>query len=178
MPVPKGVDPKKFDDCVDQVKEKQGKKVNAYAVCNASLKKADEATTTEQKPEETPAEPKVKLAPGLFSEFTLGSSLKQAPTGNIITNLKANALNYEQVYKDSTKNVQMTAEDFKNGEVKKSSDQELEKAHIGFKKLQDEIEDKEGYSKERSAKIAAAVGRKKYGKKQMAQMAAEGKKKG
>lgn len=39
MPVPKGVDPKKYDDCVAQVKRKQGEKVNAYAVCASSLKK-------------------------------------------------------------------------------------------------------------------------------------------
>jgi len=38
-PVPEGMSPEKFDSCVDQVKDKSGKKVNAYAVCNASLKK-------------------------------------------------------------------------------------------------------------------------------------------
>lgn len=36
MPVPKGVNPKKFDDCVSDIKTKQGGKadgkVNAYAV--------------------------------------------------------------------------------------------------------------------------------------------------
>jgi hypothetical protein len=37
-PVPKGVDPEKYDSCVDQVKDKGGAK-NAYAVCAASLKK-------------------------------------------------------------------------------------------------------------------------------------------
>lgn len=35
----KGVDEKKFDSCVEQVKEKQGDKVNPYAICNATLKK-------------------------------------------------------------------------------------------------------------------------------------------
>lgn len=34
-----GVDEKKFDSCVEQVKEKQGDKVNPYAICNAALKK-------------------------------------------------------------------------------------------------------------------------------------------
>jgi hypothetical protein len=39
-PVPPGVSPEKFDRCVDEVKAKQGKAVNAYAVCNASLGKS------------------------------------------------------------------------------------------------------------------------------------------
>lgn len=41
MPQKKGVSKEKFDSCVEQVKEKQGKKVNAYAVCNASLGKEE-----------------------------------------------------------------------------------------------------------------------------------------
>lgn len=36
MPVPKGVDPKKYDDCVADVKKK-GKVNNAYAVCAHAL---------------------------------------------------------------------------------------------------------------------------------------------
>jgi hypothetical protein len=35
--VKKGLDTKKFDECVEKVKEKSGKKVNPYAVCNASM---------------------------------------------------------------------------------------------------------------------------------------------
>jgi len=60
-------------------------------------------------------------------------------------------------------------------EVKKAM-QNLEKAHLGFKKLSGEIQHKEGYSKDRADAIAAAVGRKKYGKKEFQHMAAEGKK--
>ena len=37
--VKKGVDIKKFDRCVEKVKDKSGKKVNPYAVCNASMGK-------------------------------------------------------------------------------------------------------------------------------------------
>jgi hypothetical protein len=33
----KGLDTKKFDRCVTKVKRKSGKKVNPYAVCNASM---------------------------------------------------------------------------------------------------------------------------------------------
>jgi hypothetical protein len=33
----KGLNTKKFDRCVSEVKSKSGKKVNPYAVCNASM---------------------------------------------------------------------------------------------------------------------------------------------
>jgi hypothetical protein len=35
--IKKGLDAKKFDGCVTKVKRKSGKKVNPYAVCNASM---------------------------------------------------------------------------------------------------------------------------------------------
>ena len=35
--VKKGLDTKKFNRCVTKVKHKSGKKVNPYAVCNASM---------------------------------------------------------------------------------------------------------------------------------------------
>jgi hypothetical protein len=35
--VKKGLNSKKFDMCVTKVKRKSGKKVNPYAVCNASM---------------------------------------------------------------------------------------------------------------------------------------------
>jgi hypothetical protein len=35
--VKKGGDTKKFDRCVEKVEDKSGKKVNPYAVCNASI---------------------------------------------------------------------------------------------------------------------------------------------
>ena len=35
--VKKGLNTKKFDRCVTKVKRKSGKKVNPYAVCNASM---------------------------------------------------------------------------------------------------------------------------------------------
>ena len=40
MPVPKGVDPEKYDRCVDEVKDK-GSADNAYAVCASSLKRSE-----------------------------------------------------------------------------------------------------------------------------------------
>jgi hypothetical protein len=33
----KGLNTKKFDRCVSKVKSKSGKKINPYAVCNASM---------------------------------------------------------------------------------------------------------------------------------------------
>ena len=35
--VKKGLNSKKFDRCVTEVRRKSGKKVNPYAVCNASM---------------------------------------------------------------------------------------------------------------------------------------------
>lgn len=165
MPVPKGVDPKKYDDCVKQVKRKQGEKVNAYAVCASSLKKnegkkcmgnemkkdevkkaltagydtgepaeeikeVDPTAQTTAKPASetqvavpetvaTPA-PEVKPEPkapnfgaNLFKPFTLGATLKPQEHGNVMTNLKKPAMDYVNVEKNSTKNIKMTAEDFK-----------------------------------------------------------------
>jgi hypothetical protein len=46
-----------------------------------------------------------------------------------------------------------------------------------FKRLQNKLM-KQGHSKESAAKIAAYIGRKKYGAKQMAKWAAQGRKRG
>ena len=35
--IKKGLNTKKFDRCVMEVKSKSGKKVNPYAICNASM---------------------------------------------------------------------------------------------------------------------------------------------
>jgi hypothetical protein len=35
--IKKGLKTKKFDRCVTKVKSKSGKKVNPYAICNASI---------------------------------------------------------------------------------------------------------------------------------------------
>lgn len=45
-----------------------------------------------------------------------------------------------------------------------------------FKKMENKLE-KKGYSKESATKIAASIGRKKYGDEKMQKMAAAGKKK-
>ena len=39
MEVKKEVDTKRFDRCIEKVKERSGKKVNLYAVCNANIGK-------------------------------------------------------------------------------------------------------------------------------------------
>lgn len=45
-----------------------------------------------------------------------------------------------------------------------------------FQKLSDEIQRKQGISKEQADAIAAAAGRKEYGKEKMAKMSAAGRK--
>lgn len=62
---------------------------------------------------ETPAAPATespKLASGLFQGFTLGSTLKQAPTGNIMTNMKKPMMDYEKQYQNSSKNQKLSSE--------------------------------------------------------------------
>ena len=45
--VKKGVNTKKFDSCVEKVKDKSGKKVNPYVVCNATMSKKQKRMKTE-----------------------------------------------------------------------------------------------------------------------------------
>ena len=45
--VKKGVNTKKFDSCVEKVKDKSVKKVNPYAVCNATMSKKQKRKKTE-----------------------------------------------------------------------------------------------------------------------------------
>lgn len=48
-------------------------------------------------------------------------------------------------------------------------------AKMGFKAVQQSVEQKSGYSPDRAAAVAAAIGRKKFGRKGMARLAAEGR---
>jgi len=55
------------------------------------------------------------FADGLFGgEFSLGATLKQGPTGNVMTNMKPQMFDYEEKYKNSTKNQKMTSKDFES----------------------------------------------------------------
>jgi hypothetical protein len=48
-----------------------------------------------------------------------------------------------------------------------TSDETQTETHIGFDKLSSEIQNKEGYGKERADAVAAKIGMEKYGKKAM-----------
>ena len=63
--------------------------------------------------------PAPKLAAGLFQGFTLGTTLKQGPTGNVVSNMKAAPMDYVEAYKHSTKNVQVTSEELAKLDPKK-----------------------------------------------------------
>ena len=54
MPVPKGVNPGKYDRCVEQVKEKQKDKVNPWAVCSSRLGKNCEECIKQQQTRHSP----------------------------------------------------------------------------------------------------------------------------
>ena len=59
--------------------------------------------------EETPVDART-LAPGLFNDFTLGTGFRDTSTGRQIFNLKQPSMDYNQVYKDSIKNIKVTKE--------------------------------------------------------------------
>lgn len=73
----------------------------------------------EVKVEEVKAEvPKVeekkvenKIAANLFKPFVLGATLRQGPNGNVIQNIKPSKFDYETQYKNSTKNIKISAEE-------------------------------------------------------------------
>jgi hypothetical protein len=71
------------------------------------------APATEASSEPAPqAEPQVRVKEGLFKPFTLGSTLSQGPTGNVMANVKKPIMDYEKTYQQSIRNVQMTDKDF------------------------------------------------------------------
>lgn len=78
--------------------------------------KTEAAAATPEPAKEAPAP---KLAPGLFGNFTLGSTLAQGPRGNIMTNMKPAKMDYEKQYQGSTKNQKLTSEELKQLNNKK-----------------------------------------------------------
>lgn len=72
----------------------------------------------EQNAQPAPEAPKPKLAPGLFQNFTLGSTLDQGPTGNVMANVKQSPIDYEKRAKES-KNESLTAEQLEQMKSKK-----------------------------------------------------------
>ena len=66
--------------------------------------------TTEAPAAAAPVADAPKLANGLFQGFTLGATLKQGPTGNIMTNMKKPMMDYQKQYEGSTKNQKLTGE--------------------------------------------------------------------
>ena len=91
------------------------------------VKKSEETKTeptvsATSAPESTPvateaaapqAEAQPKLSAGLFQGFTLGATLKQGPTGNVMSNMKKPIMDYEKTYKQSMRNEQLSPEQFK-----------------------------------------------------------------
>lgn len=77
------------------------------------------SSVEEAKPVEE-VKPEVKFADNLFKPFSLGSTLKQGASGNVMTNVKKPALNYEAEYKRSIKNIKLTAEEIAKLHEKKS----------------------------------------------------------
>lgn len=51
-----------------------------------------------------------KFSENLFKPYSLGSTLKQGPVGNVMTNVKPSKLDYEKTYNESFKNIRVTKE--------------------------------------------------------------------
>jgi hypothetical protein len=75
--------------------------------------------TEENKTQESePAPKKVKFAPGLFSGFTLGSSVAQTPRGTVLSNFKESPQDYVANARNKGNTV-MSAEDIQKLSQKK-----------------------------------------------------------
>lgn len=75
---------------------------------------------------------------------------------------------YESVYNNSVGRMGVRiAQGIAYETAKQMCEAFVAEKHMGFKAVQNSIEDKEGYSKERAGAIAASIGRKKYGAKAM-----------
>ena len=70
---------------------------------------AQEAAAEEVEAEPAPAEP--KFANGLFKPFSLGSTLEQSPSGNVMSNMKQAKMDYVERAKNH-KNTTLTDKDF------------------------------------------------------------------
>lgn len=70
----------------------------------------------------------IKFDDSLFKPFTLGSTLEQSPTGNVMSNTKPTN-DYEQAYQNSTKNEKVSFEKSKDGskDLAKNKDKKLDK---------------------------------------------------
>ncbi len=93
--------------------EVKAEEVKKSEEAQAAEAKTTEAPAAEAQPaqEAAPAAPEKKLAAGLFQGFTLGSTLEQGPVGNVMSNVKKPMMDYEQTYKQSSKNQQLSAEE-------------------------------------------------------------------
>ena len=54
----------------------------------------------------------IKFDDSLFKPYTLGSTLKKEPHGNVMQNVKKPAMDYDKVYKDTIRNQKLTKDDF------------------------------------------------------------------
>ncbi len=70
----------------------------------------EEVAAADESSEEPAAEP--KFASDLFKPFSLGTTIRQTPEGNVMDHMAKPSADYVEDYKNSTKNIKMTSEDF------------------------------------------------------------------
>lgn len=82
----------KLEDIKKEViSESIAKAMTSESISNSEpteLQKEAEAAEQEQQAKNEETKKTIKLAPGLFKQFTLGSTLQQSTSGNVITNVK------------------------------------------------------------------------------------------
>jgi len=105
----------------EETKEAPVATAEAVAPAATETPAAESAATTEAQAAPAVEAPAPKLQAGLFGSFTLGSTLKQVETGNVMSNTKKPMMNYEQAYQESTKNQVLTAEQLKELTTKKQA---------------------------------------------------------
>ena len=71
-----------------------------------------ESDSVPEQTEATQEKPEPKFAGNLFKEYSLGATLKQGPTGNVMSNMKPSQVDYVQQAKDAIKNEVVSPDEF------------------------------------------------------------------
>jgi len=108
----------KTEEVVEEVVE-ETKEETKEEVVEAKEEEKKEEVVEEKKEDKNSPEAnggkvsEIKFAGNLFKPFSLGSTLKKEAHGNVMTNVKKPAMDYEKVFKEIIRNEKLTDDDFK-----------------------------------------------------------------
>ena len=111
---------KEIDAIVKEAEEKEVEEENKEEENKEEVEAKEEDVEEEKKEEQIDTSEKtnggkteeIKFDNNLFKPFTLGSTLKKEPHGNVMENVKKPSMDYDKVYKDSIRNQKLTKDDF------------------------------------------------------------------